>query len=148
MSKKYFIFGELCSGKSTYAKWKFPDFPIIEIGEIVRHLVNKKERVHIKELDVQIAREVDIQLQQLGKQDVVIVGVRQISLLKELMQDIDSLIYLQVQRSELKRRFLNRKNKKEKLTFEDAIEKDDNLGMRALKLFLLNETDCLFIKNK
>lgn len=144
------VIGEVCSGKTTYIQ-NLPLHIPIDIGAIVREIVDRSERVHNKLLDTKIIEELSQRFELSPASKFVIVGIRQLSILKYLLHQFKEdvqLIYLDVPYHELKRRFLNRSSRKEEISFEDTIRRDGELGLNEVREFLLNSpNNLLIIKN-
>jgi len=146
-----FVIGEVCSGKSTFIENKLVEGgKIVELGQLVRDLYKTEERIFDASLDQYLTDKVkEIQMNS-NEEFMVIVGCRQVSLLKMLSALFEGIeyYYMHVPRYILKERYQNRAAKKDaKASFEETIENDVKLGIDGLKLHLLNETNCDFIKN-
>ena len=147
------VLGKVASGKSTFAQTLI-NHTQIDIGSIVREIKKQEERVHNQSLDKQIIQYLDYKLLLNRETNFVITGIRQYSILKHLiynsssLDDID-LIWLEVSKEELKRRFLNRQFEKDKdLTFEEVIKRDAELGLTEIENFIeKNQSLFTIIKN-
>jgi len=149
--KVVFLFGEICSGKSTY---DFGQSVVkIVVSDKVRQLMKSDDREVLqssKHLDFRIADEIaeDIwHYQNFIFEDVestpqylVIDGIRQYSILQQLEGYIsrgfpDTEVeykWLEVDSAERKRRFEARKDPKDTLSFEEAEKRDNELGLSEL----------------
>lgn len=149
MKTVVFILGENCSGKTTFAKhFKNPIRKNIEMGQLVREKYETEERVFDSELDEYLFEKTRDIIHTVKKDNFVITGVRQVSLLKKLAKLFDKVEYkyLVVPRDILKERFQKRAAKKDtKITFEEAISGDESLGIKDLQHYLLTEVKCEFI---
>ena len=141
--KVLFLFGEICSGKSTYkpSGWSTR----ITVSDIVKRLMQSGDREilqNTKHLDTVIAEELAIEIwhystfafenEQSTPDYIVIDGIRQLSIVTQL----ESLLqrsypdwtieykWLDVDREERKRRFEARKDPKDTMTFEQAEERE------------------------
>jgi len=158
------VCGPLCSGKTTFAK-TLVNHRHIDIGDIVREIKQKIERVHDAMLDTLINGRLT---HEMARQDVntniVITGIRQKSIYDhvisncELFKQTHETLWLDVPKDILFQRFLNRDEEKDKnplkLTlldsrsrFNDLLIADAYLGLRELKDYLLTQTTTKVIKN-
>jgi len=149
--KIVFLFGEICSGKSTY---EFPTNTVkLTVSNIVKRLMQSDDREILqnsKHLDTKIADMIaeDIwHYQNFVFEDshttpdyFVIDGIRQYTILEQLEQWFSKTYpdlqleykWLEVDREERKRRFEARKDPKDTLTFEEAEKRDNALGLSEL----------------
>lgn len=145
--------GEACSGKSTLAQsWSNNKSTIIiELGNIVRSLKKTEERIFDAGLDRQLNQAVsDIVINHPSTANFIVVGVRQVSLLKLLSNNFDEYeyFYLDVPKNILEERFDFRQSKKDNgLHFDQILKGDELLGIKELREFLLKETNCTFLQN-
>ena len=133
------IFGKVCSGKNTYATKNYPRAQIIDIGDVVRHITQTQDRTHDTSLDTQIIEYLrnEIYYSRANTNTTVIVGIRQLSILKALEEIISEFptenlerVWLEVPEGILKARYINRAAKKDScLDFEAAIKRDSLLGL-------------------
>lgn len=150
MIKVLFLFGEICSGKSTYR----PDGSSmrIEVSKLVREVAKATTREQLQDtahLDSLIADRLIEELwtyvthvfdQNNTPQYLIIDGIRQYSILRRLEQYIDKqqpnltieYKWLEVDRQERKRRFEARKDSKDTISFEQAEKRDIQLGLSKL----------------
>lgn len=149
--KIVFLFGEICSGKSTYP---FPTHTVkLTVSNVVKRLMQSDDREVLqnsKHLDSKIADMIidDVRhYQNFVFDDVhttpdyfVIDGIRQYSILEQLEEYLQKTYpeiqleykWLEVDRDERKRRFEARKDLKDTLTFEEAEKRDNALGLSEL----------------
>lgn len=149
--KVVFLFGEICSGKSTY---DFGNHTVkLTVSNMVKRLMQSEDREVLqnsKHLDNQIADMIveDIwHYQTFVFEDIhstpeyfVIDGIRQYSILNQIEQWIPTklpniqteYLWLEVDREERKRRFEARKDPKDNLSFEEAEKRDNLLGLSEL----------------
>lgn len=150
IKKAIFIVGEVCSGKTTITEGMSEFCEVVELGDLVREFHKTEDRVFDNTLDTYLTGKIYTIALNSDKESIVILGCRQVSLIKELSNlfEENEYHYLAVPRYELKKRYVNRKLKKDNDTpFEDVILRDEQLGINDLKLWLLNETDCYFKRN-
>jgi len=149
--KVVFLFGEICSGKSTYS----PSEHSIKltVSNVVKQLMQSEDREVLqnsKHLDTKIADEIAEDIWQYmsfgagyidGAPECYIVdGIRQYTILEQLEQWLGKTYpdlpieykWLEVDREERKRRFEARKDLKDTLTFEEAEKRDNELGLSEL----------------
>ena len=142
--KIVFLFGEICSGKSTY---DFGEQSMrITVSNIVKRLMQSEDREVLqksKHLDSVIADEIIEEIDNVfGYIDplpptIIIDGIRQYSIVEQVQQWIPDNVeveykWLQVDSVERKRRFEARKDPKDTLTFEEAEKRDNELGLSQL----------------
>lgn len=146
------VVGKVCSGKDTFAQTLI-NHTQIDIGFLVKEITKTNQRIHNKDLDKEIIRQLDYRLD--GFQNVpinfIITGIRQLSILKYLISQYISeveLIWLDVPDEELKRRFINRQSEKDKgFTFEEVIKRDSELGLGEIEEFIKQNDIFKIIKN-
>jgi len=142
--KIVFLFGEICSGKSTL------DFgessTRITVSNIVKRLMQSEDREVLqksKHLDNIIADEIIEEIDNIFgfidplPQTIIIDGIRQHSIVKQVQQWLPDNVeveykWLEVDSAERKRRFEARKDPKDTLTFEEAEKRDNELGLSQL----------------
>ena len=142
--KILFLFGEICSGKSTL---DFREFSMrITVSNIVKRLMQSESREVLqnsKHLDSAIADEIVEEIDNIfGYVDplphtIIIDGIRQYSIVEQVQQWIPDNVeveykWLEVDSVERKRRFEARKDPKDTLTFEEAEKRDNELGLSEL----------------
>jgi hypothetical protein len=142
--KIVFLFGEICSGKSTY---DFGEQSMrITVSNIVKRLMQSEDREVLqktKHLDNIIADEIIEEIDNtFGYVDplphtIIIDGIRQYSIVEQVQQYLPDNVqveykWLEVDSAERKRRFEARKDLKDTLTFEEAEKRDNELGLSEL----------------
>lgn len=142
--KIVFLFGEICSGKSTL---DFGESSMrITVSNIVKKLMQSEDREVLqksKHLDNVIADEIVEEIDNIfgfvypHPPTIIIDGIRQYSIVKQVEQwlpDNAEVEYkwLEVDSAERKRRFEARKDPKDTLTFEEAEKRDNALGLSEL----------------
>ena len=149
--KVLFLFGEICSGKSSLT----PDGTCITIpvSSAVRRLISAHSRealqntAHLATLIADMIAD-DIwhydnfifDCEDTTPEYIIIDGIRQYVILQQLEQYLASQYptwqveykWLEVDRDERKRRFEARKDPKDTLTFEEAEKRDNALGLSDL----------------
>ena len=145
--KVLFLFGEICSGKSTLDLGQ--QTIKITVSNVVKRLMQSEDREVLqnsKHLDKVIADEIIEEIDNMQNfldilpQYVVVDGIRQHSILAQIEQWIATTnpniqveyMWLEVDRDERKRRFEARKDPKDTLTFEEAEKRDNTLGLSEL----------------
>jgi len=145
--KVLFLFGEICSGKSTLDLGQ--QTIKITVSNVVKRLMQSEDREVLqnsKHLDKVIADEIIEEIDNMQNfldilpQYVVVDGIRQHSILAQIEQWIATTNpsipieykWLEVDREERKRRFEARKDSKDTLTFEEAEKRDNELGLSDL----------------
>ena len=142
--KIVFLFGEICSGKSTY---DFGEQSMrITVSNIVKRLMQSEDREVLqktKHLDNIIADEIIEEIDNIFgyvdplPQTIIIDGIRQYSIVEQVQQYLPDNAqveykWLEVDSAERKRRFEARKDPKDTLTFEEAEKRDNELGLSEL----------------
>ena len=142
--KIVFLFGEICSGKSTF---DFGESSMrITVSNIVKKLMQSEDREVLqksKHLDNVIADEIVEEIDNIfgfvypHPPTIIIDGIRQYSIVKQVEQWLPNNAeveykWLEVDSVERKRRFEARKDPKDTLTFEEAEKRDNALGLSEL----------------
>lgn len=144
MIKVLFLFGEICSGKSTYDVGQ--GSLRITVSNVVRRLMQSEDREVLqksKHLDTVIADEIIEEIDNIfgyvypSPQTIIIDGIRQYSIVEQVQQWLPNNVeveykWLEVDSAERKRRFEARKDPKDNLTFEEAEKRDNALGLSEL----------------
>ena len=145
--KVVFLFGEICSGKSTYDTGQ--QSAKVTVSNVVRKLIQSEDREVLQNtahLDKVIADELIESIFNIyhhceGPLDTIVIdGIRQYSILAQMEQFLAHALpttpieykWLEVDRDERKRRFEARKDPKDTLTFEEAEKRDNALGLSDL----------------
>lgn len=146
------IIGKVCTGKSTLAKNKYPDFVYIEVADIVRRLAKQVNRSYNKTLDQSIIAELRQRIIESQDKDVVIVGIRQLSIYKNLLvfvsgRSYNLMTYRTIADMETIRCRFNARNaeKDSMLEYTDVIRKDAELGLAKLEEFISGIPDTIII---
>jgi cytidylate kinase len=130
------IFGKICSGKSTYADalcyvTKAKRITVSDIVKRVSGKVSRSELQQTQDLDVEIAKELIAEISKYDK--VVVDGIRQTSivwlLVHEYARENIDMIWLEVPDDIRKYRFHDRSIAKDDISFEQADERDEKLGL-------------------
>jgi adenylate kinase family enzyme len=152
------IVGEVCSGKTTYAN----RYPIgvekLDVGDIVRDITQRTERVHNKDLDAEISNVLINRIMEANANEyhgIAIVGIRQLSIYNAIYnycvrhagQTLHTVL-LEVPHEVGAKRYARRQAEKDlKLPFHAAIERDLHLGLGSLIAFLKERPHTFTIKN-
>lgn len=158
------VIGEICSGKTTYSlffeeqyKEEGKSLKTIDIGSVVRELTSTHERVFDESLDVAITNrlfQVITKALHDGYDEVMIVGIRQVSILNEVekiceKRDIEvNIVFLDVPTHIREERYEARTAKKDTaLVFDFADKKDKELGLFSLIQYIKHKKNTLIVKN-
>jgi len=134
------IFGKICSGKSTYAQALsyITKSKRITVSDIVKALSGIQSRSGLQttqHLDEAIAAELVRQIK--ANERVVIDGIRQFSIVQWILREFGAenilMIWLEVPDDIRKYRFYDRLLAKDDLTFEEADQRDEKLGLTELR---------------
>ena len=149
--KVLFLFGEICSGKSTYT----PEGNSVRItvSNVVKKLMQSEDREVLQKsrhMDTMIANEIANDLwnydafvfesKDTTPDYLIIDGIRQGTILTVLESYIErshprwgiEYKWLEVDREERRRRFDARKDPKDTLSFDEAEKRDNELGLSQL----------------
>jgi len=137
-----FVCGAICSGKTRYGKIlaKGLGVEFVEASSIVKDILHTNLRVNLQgnpQLNINIIE----RLQQCSS-DCVVGGVRQQSILEAFPGS--SLVWLEVSQDTRFKRCMERQDKKDIMSweaFEQAEKKDNDLGLLAVKEFILNRNN-------
>ena len=139
-----FVCGQLCSGKSHYAKGLAKASlyaSVIEVGDIVRKIkqtTSREELQDSKELVGNIITSLKATIQSLTFQlaeDIIICGVRQ----KEILEAFPdaTMLWLSTPTQLRKERYEKRSRAGDDQTFEEADQGDVDLGILEVKNYIL-----------
>lgn len=136
------VCGKICSGKSTYAEAyaSLTNSKLIEVGDIVRKIKKSIERDVLQdtvELHSEIANQLLRETQDQNI-DYVISGIRQKEILETLYQCYSDVItvWIECPRHVRQLRFLGRKKEGDNLSFIQAENGDNELGINDLKEYI------------
>jgi len=148
-----FICSPLCGGKSTLAQQLRQSHItsgrsfVLEISTIVQQLVSETSREKLQgrpELDTQIIEEIKsfINDRLLYSDNLIVLGARQVSILKAFPDA--TLIWLEVPEHIRFNRYMVKRDikdgiKKDEETFKIANQRDNDLGLQAVKEYIFNE---------
>lgn len=130
------IFGKICSGKSTYADalCYVTKAKRITVSDIVKRVSGKATRSELQttqDLDEQISAELILEIEKYDK--VVIDGIRQHSIVWNLVNKFGKpnvdMLWLEVADDVRRYRFYDRAIAKDDISFEQADERDEKLGL-------------------
>lgn len=142
--KALFVVGYMACGKSTYVESiRQQDDLVIELGSVVRKLTHQEERVFDNNLDDAIYEYCKELIGQYNDQitRVIFVAPRSPQLLDKLVTIIDDydIVFLSSAYSVREARFNKSKRAKDEgLTYDEALRKDDSIGMGRLVDNLFN----------
>ena len=135
------VSGKIASGKGYFISKKYPKYNVIVVSDIVKQLVgssNRSKLTNTQSLDKQISDSLISKIKPLDK--VVVDGIRQLSIIKAIVNKFGeqsvNLIWLDVPNSILKQRFDNRDDAKDDLTFNQALKKDEQLGLNQVEQYI------------
>ena len=130
------IFGKICSGKSTYADalsyiTKAKRITVSDVVKRVSGKISRSELQTTSNLDTEIASELILEVDKYDK--VVIDGIRQVSIVWTLINKFDrsniDMIWLEAADDVRRYRFYDRSIAKDDISFEQADERDELLGL-------------------
>lgn len=139
MKRIVVICGPVCSGKDTMStKYVEQGYQCISVSDIVRRLTKTTNRTHLKNLSKDIVSEL---LKFIEKNDTIVVnGPRQMSVVGALWNIVDADVvvgWLEVDREELRRRFLNRASPKDReFTYDEVVDRDSKLGLCKIESYI------------
>lgn len=159
------LIGPVCSGKSYCLKNEYSHFNQIEVGDIVREIKQQQVRIFDMSLDQQIIIKLELIIDNcIGREkDLVISGIRQLSILKKIETIVKALervpinnitdysrIYLDINRTIRYERFTKRVDIKDRsITFDEIEAQDGALGLLELTDYCLNidQNNTIIIKS-
>ena len=137
-----FVCGQLCSGKTRYAKAMAGSVAglFIEVGDIVRKIKNTSERKELqnsKELYETITEELIRKMPLSDIKQYIISGVRQ----KEILQHFPeaTLLWIECPKKERKKRYKERARQGDVVPFKEAEQGDVDLGILEVKKYILKQ---------
>lgn len=137
------VCGNLCSGKGHYCQQYFPDAEVITVSSIVKKLskfTTRSELATTKSLDTKISAELINQIAESSNNQVVVDGIRQMSIVNSLKlffkDQIKDVIWLDVPEQTLKSRFEQRNAGKDDISFEKALQSDKELGVGEVENYI------------
>lgn len=140
------LLGYICSGKTTLAHSKYKHHHYVKVSDIVKRLSGAQNRQQLQStsaLDKHIAEELYKEIQ--AHSLVVIDGIRQPSIIDFLLRKLHGkkevdLVWVDTPLEECKRRFEVRQRQVDSDdTFEDAVQRDDALGLQFIPLLYKTE---------
>ena len=134
-----FICGEICSGKTHYGKIlaKGLSVEFIDVSSIVKDILQTSLRINLQG-NPQLDESIITRLKQYTN-DSVISGVRQQSILEAFPDS--TFTWLEVSQDIRFKRCMERQDKKDIITweaFQQAEQKDNELGLQEVKNYILN----------
>jgi len=146
--KLTYLFGRICSGKSTYK----PETRRIMVSDIVRSVINSSDRDKLQNtmhLDDQIIVGLAICIEsniKTGVDELIVDGIRQPTIVAKLIQQYPGeLIWLEVSTDERKRRYEKRKAQKDTQPFEVADNKA--IELECQKIYSIFKEQITVINN-
>lgn len=128
------VLGRICAGKGTYC-YQFPEKKHIVVSDIVKRIGGVRSRSDLQEtgdLDRLIAEELIKEIR-LHDEDVLVDGIRQLSILRAILQEFGKdkvdVLWLEVPKRERSRRFESRGRRRDDIPFDQADIRDENLGI-------------------
>ena len=135
-----FVCGQLCSGKTLYAKAlaETTGGEFIEVGDIVREIKQSADRKELQDtshLDKIIMKRLLSKCIEVLPKQLVVSGVRQ----KSIIQAFPSCtkVWVECPKNERHRRYLQRHREGDELPFEEAERGDIALGILEVKRHIL-----------
>lgn len=139
------LFGVICSGKTTLATIKYKKYTYIKVSDIVKDIAGattRQELQNTKDYDLAIAKQLtDIVLLKSNTNNKIVVdGIRQPSIVEYLLKHLGrsweiDMVWLDTAIEECRRRFYVRAQQRDiEDTFEDAVLRDDELGLNYIPL--------------
>jgi dephospho-CoA kinase len=135
-----FICGQLCCGKTSFAKAyaNVCDGVYIEIGDIVRRIKQTQDRKILqdsKDLSSEIVSQLTLSLNELFPKQIVASGPRQVDILKAFPEA--TLLWIECPTKTRKARYSLRARDGDSATFETADQGDVDLGILEVKQYIL-----------
>lgn len=148
-----FVTGYLCAGKGTYCEKVLKEYTRITVSDIVRRIsgaVTRKELQDTAHFDELIVKEICDILLANPRSRFAIDGIRQRSVYDGIVRHVSEnlfyqTIWLDTPIEECKKRFETRKDRKDNITFEEAFDRDNKLGLDELRLYL-KKLRCIMIR--
>lgn len=136
-----FVCGQLCSGKTLYAKSlsQISDSNFIEVGDIVRELKQTQERKQLQDtkyLSSKIIEKIKDEYNTNNTKQLIVSGVRQVEILSAFPDAV--LLWIECPKEERKKRYQKRAREGDSQTFDEAEAGDINLGILGVKQYILN----------
>lgn len=137
-----FVCGQLCSGKSLYARTlsRISDSKFIEVGDIVRKLKQTQERKELqdtKSLSSEIIEQIKNEYKSNFNKQLVVSGVRQVEILSAFPDAI--LLWIECPKEEREKRYKKRAREGDTQTFEEAEAGDIELGILGVKKYIFDK---------
>lgn len=157
INKKVFVIvGRICSGKSVFSQilkknleLRGKNTILVDVGNIVRDIKKSEQRVFDPSLDKEIIERLNKVLEEHSEKIILIVGVRQNSIISklELEDQKTQYIYLFSSEEERKKRFDQRNADKDiDLSFEEIEKNENDLGLLSLIEQITNKSNCEIIE--
>ena len=144
--KVIYLCGRICSGKSSYRS----EVKRVKVSNVVRSIINTNDRSKLQDtmhLDRWILDSLIVhisQYKQIGEQEIIVDGIRQVSILENLLKIFPGdVIWLEVPTEERKRRYENRSAEKDTELFNEADNKPIELECREIYNIFKNNLQIL-----
>lgn len=137
-----FVCGQLCSGKTVYAKAMAGSVNglFIEVGDIVREIKNTTERKELqnsKELLETIVERLIRKMPLWDTKNYVVCGVRQKEILEHFPEA--TILWIECPKKERKKRYKERARQGDTTPFKQAEQGDVDLGILEVKQYILDK---------
>lgn len=136
-----FVCGQLCSGKTRYAKAiaVSVDALFIEVGDIVREIKQTTERKQLQDTKNLLDEIVERLIRKMPLSDIkeyIVSGVRQ----KEILQHFPNatMIWIDCPKKERKKRYKERARQGDTTPFKEAEQGDIDLGILEVKQYIFD----------
>lgn len=138
-----FVCGQLCSGKSLYAKYlaSIEESIFLEVSDIVKQIIKTEDRRHLqtdtKHLHSKIAEEILCIYVNNRPKQLIVSGARQ----KEILENfpLATLIWIDCPKNDRAMRYSERLRKGDDINFEKAEQGDIELGILEVKKYILED---------
>jgi cytidylate kinase len=135
-----FVCGQLCSGKTRYAKAMAGSICglFIEVGDIVREIKNTKDRKELqntKQLHEDIVERLVRKMPLSDRDNYVVSGVRQKEILEHFPEA--TILWIECPKKERKKRYKERAREGDTVPFKEAEQGDIDLGILEVKQYIL-----------
>lgn len=137
------VCGNIASGKGHFIKSQYPTYEAISVSSCVKELSGFKTRSQLgttKDLDNVIANLLIERIMNTQNDNVIVDGVRQITILNKLQRyfkdQIKDIIWLHVPEETLRQRFEARNSGKDDMSFDKAMQSDRDLGIGDVENYI------------
>lgn len=137
------VCGNIACGKGTYCKQMFPGFVQLTVSDIVKQLSRQTERSELGKtahLDEKISQALIQRIEELNPADVIVDGIRQVSILLALEHHfgtaIMKIVWLDVPEDVRRQRFAGRKDAKDNMDYDTSMASDRGLGIDDVEHYI------------